>query len=71
MPRSAQSDPLQDDATAWFWRLERALREQDYLIATEARRHLARLGWDVRQRPRSKTRKATPSRTACGEGLTT
>jgi hypothetical protein len=53
--RDPRTDPLHADPVAWFHRLERAVREQDYLIAGEAKRQLARLGWDVRQtapRPR-------------------
>ena len=58
MSRAIEPDPLHADPVAWFARLERAARERDFLIANEAKRHLARLGWDVRQKPRKPRREA-------------
>jgi hypothetical protein len=46
---SSQSDP---DPVGWFARLERAVRERDFLIATEAMRNLRSLGWVVNHSPR-------------------
>ena len=48
------------DPVGWFFRLERAVRESDYLIATEARRQLARLGWIVTHQPKRSSVKAKP-----------
>ena len=64
--RSAPPDPLRADPVAWFARLERAVREQDFLIANEAKHHLSQLGWDVRQEPRRKVCKSR--QTARGQG---
>jgi hypothetical protein len=36
-----------NDPVRWFHRLERAVREQDYPLATIARDELRRLGWTV------------------------
>lgn len=39
-----------DEPGYWFSKLERADAEGDYDEAAEARRQLARLGWDVKRR---------------------
>ncbi len=64
MSRPATSLPLEVDPVTWFARLERAVRERDFVIATEAKRHLSRLGWDVRHAPVRKASK--PCQTAAG-----
>ena len=45
------SPPPDADPVGWFFRLERAVRESDFLIANEARRQLRRLGWIVAHKP--------------------
>jgi hypothetical protein len=53
MSRPATSPPPPElDCVTWFARLERAVREQDFLIANEARQQLSRLGWIVRHNPK-------------------
>jgi hypothetical protein len=52
MSRQVRPDPLLEDPVGWFFRLVRAVNECDWGLAIEAQRQLARLGWDVRQRPR-------------------
>ena len=48
--------PLGADPVFWFARLERAVRERDYLIANEARKKLAQLGWHIRCTPNGGSR---------------
>jgi hypothetical protein len=48
MSRRGKSSPSGADPAGWFFRLERAVREGDYLVANEARKQLSRLGWAVR-----------------------
>jgi hypothetical protein len=64
MSRPATSPPLEVDPVTCFARRERAVREPDFVIATEAKRHLSRLGWDVRHAPIREDRK--PPQTAAG-----
>jgi hypothetical protein len=45
------SSPPEAVPVGWFFRLERAVREGDFLIANEARKQLSRLGWLVRHNP--------------------
>lgn len=52
----APSPLTDDDAVAWFFRLDRAVREQDFGLASEARRQLARLGWLVARQDRRRPR---------------
>jgi hypothetical protein len=54
------SPPTDNDAVAWFFRLERAVHEQDFGLANEARRQLARLGWDVTRQECGRSRQAAP-----------
>lgn len=57
---SIAATPLDQDPVAWFARLDRAVREKDWLLASAARDKLAELGWEVRQckarKPRQKPR---------------
>jgi len=59
-PATATGPPLDVDPVTWFARLERAVRERDFVIATEAKRHLSRLGWDVRHAPIREAHKPRP-----------
>ena len=55
MSRSAvRPAPIIDsDPVSWFARLERAVREQDYALASVARDRLYDLGWRIQpSRPR-------------------
>ena len=64
MSRPATSPPIEVDPVTWFARLERTVLERDFVIATEAKPHSSRLGWDVRHAPVRKAGK--PSQTAAG-----
>ena len=50
--RAARPDPVpDDDPVRWFARLERAVREEDYPLASVARDQLFDLGWQVQLTP--------------------
>jgi hypothetical protein len=71
MSRPAKSRPTltETDPVMWFARLERAVREKDFLIAVEAQRHLSRSGWDVVHVPgRKLCKRPQPRQTAAGQG---
>jgi hypothetical protein len=64
MSRFVSSSPSDPDPVGWFVRLERAVRERDFLIATEAKRNLRSLGWLVNHSPGrpNSSHEATPGR---------
>jgi hypothetical protein len=50
--RAVRPTPIEDpDPVRWFARLERAVREEDYPLASVARDRLFDLGWLVAHEP--------------------
>jgi hypothetical protein len=59
------SPPARDFvAGLWFFRLVRGVREQDYLVASEARLQLSRLGWRVTHQQACKSHPSAPDKEA-------
>lgn len=50
MTNDKKQKDVRDDPGFWFAKLERADSENDYEDAAEAKKNLARLGWDVTRR---------------------
>jgi len=56
--RKTPPDPHGIEPAMWFARLARAVAEQDWLVVSAAREKLAGYGFDVREAPSKRRRKA-------------